>query len=616
MKPQSETSYESRSWKKLSILVTLVFLVTCSSVAFLIDVPTQDPDILFYYYSGQQILSGDGENVRIVNGPVGWPILLAAFDTLVDDPFITAKLFSLIFSSGIVLISYFIIRNIFGQKIALLGQIIIAVNPLLHVESIITHSEMLPVFLIFISIYFITKKQLSQRHVIFCGIFLGLSFMLRPQSLLIGIGMLIFILSSVKKQKKYFTFYLIIFFLLAISPLLIYNVSTTGNILDLDPNFYLVNDSDVSNTEYYKDKFIQDDGIIQNYSKNYFKNLLFGNPHIFLNLGTGYNNFSTIPFIPFSGIIFVLGGIFGLLIPNFPKKYILWVFGLSLIIVMFLIMTNTINTYFLLPIVLPLIIIGAFSFRKISNNIKALLIILLFFMLSISFVNIASAWDLFAILIIPGAFSAFLILNIIPKIITKIQNCLKIDSKILTNLCLAIIISAIVSCNLISSFMVEDNLLFGIPVDYHNLLNLEKNRELVSLEYKEIGEILSKQPNIENKIVMTDSMNYPYYAKSKFMYTNFTEGIETDTLNSFISRENWSKYDIKVSNLSSIPQDRYGVNQHIADYLIYKIDTQNNKNIQILENPNNSKIPTNFEFLYMSNNGETIIYKINHNNTD
>ena len=172
MKPQSETSYESRSWKKLSILVTLVFLVTCSSVAFLIDVPTQDPDILFYYYSGQQILSGDGENVRIVNGPVGWPILLAAFDTLVDDPFITAKLFSLIFSSGIVLISYFIIRNIFGQKIALLGQIIIAVNPLLHVESIITHSEMLPVFLIFISIYFITKKQLSQRHVIFCGIFL------------------------------------------------------------------------------------------------------------------------------------------------------------------------------------------------------------------------------------------------------------------------------------------------------------------------------------------------------------------------------------------------------------------------------------------------------------
>ena len=69
----------------------------------------------------------------------------------------------------------------------------------------------------------------------------------------------------------------------------------------------------------------------ENYSKNYFKNLLFGNPHIFLNLGTGYNNFSTIPFIPFSGIIFVLGGIFGLLIPNFPKKYILWVFGLSLL---------------------------------------------------------------------------------------------------------------------------------------------------------------------------------------------------------------------------------------------------------------------------------------------
>ena len=84
--------------------------------------------------------------MHIFNGPIGWPILLAASNTLMDDPFVTAKLFSLAFSTGIVFISYFIIRNVFGQKIALLGQIIIAVNPLLHVEAIITHTEMLPVF--------------------------------------------------------------------------------------------------------------------------------------------------------------------------------------------------------------------------------------------------------------------------------------------------------------------------------------------------------------------------------------------------------------------------------------------------------------------------------------
>tara|TARA_Y100000310_G_C20483238_1_gene715703 strand:- start:174 stop:668 length:495 start_codon:yes stop_codon:yes gene_type:complete len=160
--------------------------------------------------------------------------------------------------------------------------------------------------------------------------------------------------------------------------------------------------------------------------------------------------------------------------------------------------------------------------------------------------------------------------------------------------------------------MIVDNLLFGIPVDYHNLLDLEKNRELIALEYKEVGDILSKEPDIENKIVMATSVNYAHYAKSKFLYYFHDITLEADNLSSFISRENWSEYDIKVSNVASIPKDRYGVNQPIVDYLIYEISTESNKNLQILENPNHQKIPANFELFYISKNGETIIYKINH----
>ena len=281
----------------------------------------------------------------------------------------------------------------------------------------------------------------------------------------------------------------------------------------------------------------------------------------------------------------------------------------------YLVITNMINTYFLLPIILPLIVIGVFSFRKIKSNVRALLVIPLFFMLSISIVNIAGAWDLFAILIIPGAFSAFFILNIMPKIITKAQNFLKIDSKATTNFSLILIIFIIISCNLVSSFMIEENILFGIPVDFNNLLQPEKNRELLALEYKESGEILSKQPDIENKIVMASDLNYPHYAKSKFLYATFNEGIEEDTLNSFISRENWTSYDIKISNVLSIPQDRYNIEQRIPDYLIYQTKSESSENLRILENPNHSKIPANFELFYISNSGETIIYKINHDNS-
>ena len=612
---------EARSLKKFSIIITVIFFVISGSVAFLVDNPTADSDLLFYYYSGQQIISGDGENVQIFNAPVGWPILLASFDTIIGDPFTTGKIFSLIFSTGIVFISYFIIRNVFGQKIALLGQTIIAVSPLLHVESIITHSEMLPVFLIFISFYFITKKKLSQKHIILCGISLGLSFMLRPQSLFIGFGILIFILSSIKKEKKRFVFYLIVSFLIIISPLLLYNIATTGNILDTTPDFYVTYDSSTSDhisKESSRENILNESGIIdsifnfKNISKNYFENLLYANPHLFLNLGSGYNNFSTIPFIPFNGIIFVLGGMFGILVHYLTKKYILALCGLSLSLAIFLIITNMIHIYFLLPIILPLVIMGIFTFKKINSNVRPLLIIPLFFLLPISIVSISGAQDLFAILIIPATFSAYFILNIIPKIIIKIQNCLKIDSNKITNLSLAVIIFMIISCNLVSSFMIEEHILFGIPVDYHNLLSIDKNHELKALEYKEIGEILSTEPDIQNKIIMANSVNYAHYAKSKFMFTNFSEGKDSDSVYSFIFRENWSDYDTKLSNVLSIPRDRYGLDEHIPDYLIYSINSENNKNLQILNNHNNPKIPKNFELFYISNNGGTMIYKINH----
>ena len=160
--------------------------------------------------------------------------------------------------------------------------------------------------------------------------------------------------------------------------------------------------------------------------------------------------------------------------------------------------------------------------------------------------------------------------------------------------------------------MIEEHILFGIPVDYHNLLSIDKNHELKALEYKEIGEILSTEPDIQNKIIMANSVNYAHYAKSKFVFTNFSEGKDGDSVYSFIFRENWSDYDTKLSNVLSIPRDRYGLDEHIPDYLIYSINSENNKNLQILNNHNNPKIPKNFELFYISNNGGTMIYKINH----
>ena len=611
--------------KVLPILITIIFFVVSSYVAFIVENPSQDADLLFYFYNGQEIIYGDKENVHIFNAPVGWPILLAATDSIVKDPFITAKLFSVIFGSGIVLMSYFIIRNVFEEKVAILGQSLIAVAPLLHAEVIITHSEMLPTFLIFMSFYFITKKQLLQKHIILCGVFLGLSFMLRPQSLLIAGGIMMFIVFFVKKQKKRIIFYFMLFFLLSISPLLIYNISVTGNLIDNNPNFYATYGSDSESIqEIFKNKVTQDEpnqdnikSIINNL-KNYFdtypKNLFYNNSHFVFNLGLGYNNFSTLPFIPFSGILFVLGGIMGVFKYDFRKIHFSWILGIPIILSIWLIAINKIEEYVLVPIIFPVVILGLLSIKKIDNNILALLIPSLFFMLSISPFIILSGWDMFGILIIPSTFSAFFIIKIIPKIILKIQNKCKLKShKIIKKTALSImliIIIGIIIANLTSSVMIEKHLLFDEPVDYHNLLPLKQEYELNASKYVEIGEILSKEPDIENKIVMADNNNYAHYANSKYLWTQFNEGDENDTIESFIKRENWSNYEIKIANTVNIPPDRNGIYDPIPDYLIYDGNMDIKKNLQILENPNDPRIPENFELIYRSDKTGIMIYKI------
>ena len=148
----------------------------------------------------------------------------------------------------------------------------------------------------------------------------------------------------------------------------------------------------------------------------------------------------------------------------------------------------------------------------------------------------------------------------------------------------------------------------------NEFLKLFQKRDLTpkGLKYKQIGEMLGQQPNITDSYIMASENAYAHYANSKFLFSYFQEGKLNESLNEFITRENWSDYDTKLSNVLSIPRDRYGLDEHIPDYLIYSINSENNKNLQILNNHNNPKIPKNFELFYISNNGGTMIYKINH----
>ena len=597
---------------KIPILITTIFFISTSYVAFIIDVPSEDDDYLWYYNAGTEILSGNGSNVALFNAPVGWPILLSSLDLIIHDAFITGKIYSIFGATGIVFFSYLITEQIFGRKIALLTQTLIAINPFLHSEAIITHSEMLPVFFIFIAFYFITKKQLVSHQIIFAAIFLGISFMLRYQSSLIFIGILIVLLLNFKKYPKHFPLLFTFLFFLTITPLLLYNFENTGNLLDADPGFYLGLNSEYKTPEMdsiavarLTDTSTSESIESQILIKNYFHNLFLINPHNIFNLGLGWASFSPIPIIPYIGILFVLGGAIIALNPRLNKKQLLTLLIIPATILFSLYALNHLELFFL-AIIIPILIIGIPSLKKLEINIQILFVVFCSFMFLISFIAIRVPWDLFSILIIPPIFTAIFLLKVIPKISSKIFN----NSSTSLNPISIILIFLIICSSLLFSVMFEKFSIYGENMDYKNIIFPEEHLEKRSLKFTEIGHVLSQESNIQSKYVMSNSLNYSYYSNSKSITVWFNEGNENDSINSYISRENWSPMEITVSNVFSYPPDRYNKINPSPDYLVYDKNDRHIKNLQILSDPKNPGIPSNFELIYMSDKTGVTVYKI------
>jgi len=585
-------------------------------VAFIVDNPSMDHLIIDYYYAGQQTLYGDRESVYLASTPVGWSVLLASADCIVNDIFVTAKLFSVVFATGILVLSFFIIRNIFDKKLALLVQTIIAVTPFFHVEAILTHSEMLPVFLIFLSFYFITKKKLSGKDLILCGVFLGLATMLRYQAALVAISCLPFFLIQYKKIHLSKTLLFLIFFIVAVSPLLIYNFITFGTFIESDASLYFTAFDQVTEDPGWEKTFAErskgvDSGTLfeidKNFIQNYFHNLFVSNPHRMFQFTHDIQNWSPIPFFQYIGIPIILGGAIVVFNRHIEKKEIIFLTILSFIILIFLIMAGY-TEYFFMAIIIPVLILGIRSIKQIEQNILPLLIIPVCFFIMISIITIKHPFDLFGILLIPATLTALFILKCVPKIIQFKQSP---DKKTIhVKIIIIFIISIIIVSNLIFSYELQAMLLFNDNFDWKDIFSSHDYELSAAYEMKEIGEMLSKEPNIENKYIMTEGNAFAYYANSKYVFVTFGEGPQDATITEYIAREGWSDFEIAFSNIESIPNDRYNMYNPVPDYLIYLHEQNKIPSLRVLQNPDDPNIPKNFELLYENDKSGIFVYKI------
>ena len=117
--------------------------------------------------------------------PPGYPLLIAAIYPLIGDWELAGQILSLLFGVGLLLPIYFICRDMFNSKIALLACCLAAVSPFLALYSVHVRSEISYLFLSTMAFYlfFIAIERRAVSRFFFAGLLAGYAFLIRPEAI-------------------------------------------------------------------------------------------------------------------------------------------------------------------------------------------------------------------------------------------------------------------------------------------------------------------------------------------------------------------------------------------------------------------------------------------------
>ena len=442
---------------KLPIIITAIFFFSMLYISFVHHTIWTEQDGIWYYQTGIEFFDGNSHNIQIINAPLGGPIIYAALDSLFGMPFEAAKSLSLISGTVIVLFSYFITKNILGVKVAVITQIIVAVNPKLHFLSISALNELMSIALIISSFYFLTKNELRNSDFVLMGILLGLSFMLRYQAILLILGIVIFLLIRNRKIRynALKSAILILIFLTTASPILVFNYMTYENPMENDTSFYLLALFQFQNPEWRESiSEMREEGLISLiledpylFAQNYFYNLFSHNPSKLFNFGV-LDNLSVFPPIPVLGFITVVLGF--LYTVKISKDKTTWItisaFTLIALLVFFVVdlasgasttgsseyispaakSSDIANQYYFALVFIPLLILGIFSLKKIQKNFLPLFIVSIVLIFSLAIIPAYRSYHFLFLLIPFSILNSIFIYEVLPKFVYRLKNLEKV----------------------------------------------------------------------------------------------------------------------------------------------------------------------------------------------
>ena len=376
-----------------AILVAIIFCFSVIVVTILHNPFLNSGNTVFYYFAGKEILDGFGKNVIVPNAPLTNAMLFA----LTDNPHFHMKIISIISTTGIILLSYMITKQIFNSRVAFLTTIFIAISASMHRHSYQIDADIFPIFLLFISFYFITKSKLDNKNIILTGIFIGLSFILKYQAGIIAIGILIFLLIFTKPRFKNAGLLLIVS-MVVMSPLMIFNYSTTGEIFTSNSSTLVLMEWNNIPEEWYDDNSHEKDFLVyenpQLFLDNFYNNIYNSVIDIILNLKYSWNNLSVFPMIPFIGMIPLFGGIF-FIRKSIPRNFIPIIIAFLIYFPIMCIFAQVTNPIRLFPPAIILLILCALFFSKFDKKVIVIPVIVFIICINLAASNLMFNWTMY-----------------------------------------------------------------------------------------------------------------------------------------------------------------------------------------------------------------------------
>ncbi len=209
---------------KLFLLVFLLFLIVKIFSLFAAHDLWWDSSV--YAGMGKYIYSLGDAGLWEPSRPLVWPLILGFFWKIGLDYILFGRIFMILFSLGILTLTYFIAYELFNKKIAIVAALFLSLSSTFFLFGNVLHSEIPSAFFVLLGFYYFVKKKYN-----FSGLFLGIAFMTRFFQIFAFIPLILLLFYFVVKKKESYEslFYFSMFFLIPIVPYLILNYFLYNN---------------------------------------------------------------------------------------------------------------------------------------------------------------------------------------------------------------------------------------------------------------------------------------------------------------------------------------------------------------------------------------------------